>query len=231
MKTKLHVREYLSMVLGPNLRAAGYWFTVICGIIVASFLAYFISQTWYRAHYILMPLCIFGLAFAWSNMRGYGSLIDKAEGLEAKLHSLTFSVDLTQAGEHLQPSQSEQIQAHHHIVIAMVIVARNADGQSARSIELTDCRTNINGNRPDELFFETETYQTFQITDPRRRSIGSGAMQSLQLRAVYRLPITSAMTAISIVKGTLHLKDNRGLDFTVPFEAALLKNPVFGYSS
>lgn len=229
MKTKLHIREYLSMVLGPNLRAAGYWFTVLFGIIIASFLAYFISATWYRTHYILIPLCIFGLAFAWSNLRGYASLIDKLEGLESKLHSLALSMDFSQAGEHLQPEENGQVSPFHHIVVAMVIVARNGDGQSARSIELTDCRTNISEDPPDELFFETETYQTFQITDPRRRSIESGAMRTLQLRAVYRLPITTEMTSLTAIKGMLHLRDNRGIDLTIPFQTELIKNPVSAY--
>jgi hypothetical protein len=226
MKTKLHVREYLSMVLGPNLRAAAYWFTVLFSIVFASFLAYFISVTWYRAHYILLPVCIFVAAFVWSNLRGYSSLLEKLKGVESKLHSLEFETEFNQAGEHLQPFLNEQLPAHHHIVISIGLVARNGDGQSARSIELTDCATDIHDRGPDELFFEPETYQTFQVLDQRRRSIESGAIRTFRLRAVYRLPITTTMTSQMKVTGHLHLRDNRGLESTVPFEAPVYKNPI-----
>ena len=228
MNIKLRLGDYFSNVLGPTIRAASFWITGSVTIIGGSILAYFISQTWFKTHYLLIPIGVFILAFIWSNVLAYSALLDRIDTAEAKLSGLILEVESAAAGEHLRPVGDSSQPAFHHIVVFVAMVARNRDGQNECSIELTGCHTSIDTQQPDQLqlFFETITHQTWLEADPIRRHISSGATRSLQIRLVCRLPISERMTDETRVKGNVELRDNKDRRYSVAFEAEIFKNPI-----
>jgi hypothetical protein len=56
VKIKVRPLDYVREVLGPTLRAASFWMTLLGTLLIGNIIVFFISETWLKFHYLVIPL-------------------------------------------------------------------------------------------------------------------------------------------------------------------------------
>ncbi len=146
------------------------------------------------------------------------------ETLQQRLHNLSIEFVSVKAVESLCPKDTPGRKADHRVFIDFILRVRNGDGQNTSTVELVACTSDLRGNGEcDRLGFEVEVHDHVVERSLVYRTIPPGTIRQVAARAVYDLPVSDSCVPATRLKGSLTLKDNRGVMLPLSFTADLEK--------